>query len=681
MVHPGTRTPLRTATVLVAALALVLTGVLAALRAQPAAAATVTVLSDDFESGLAGWGGRGAATVALDSTDAPRGTQSLKVTGRTASWNGTALDVTTLFEPGTTYTVSAWVRLPNGSSGVAGVRLSAQRDNPSGTSYDTIATNSSVSSGSWAQVTGSYTPGPFATASLYVETTGSLADLLVDDVLVTSTALTPDLTLPSLRETWASSFPLGAAVEAPETLGARSDLLLRHFGQVTVGNAMKPDATHPTEGTWTFAGADQIVDYAVDHDLPVYGHTLLWHQQTPAWFFQRADGSALTTSAEDQALLRSRLQTHIQTFADHFRTTYGEYGTAGNPIFAIDVVNEVIDENQADGLRRSEWYRVLGPSYIADAFRYARAAFGPDVLLFINDYNTEFSNKRAPYLALVEDLLAQGVPVDGVGHQLHVEVGRSISGMEATIAAFEALPVTQAVTELDVSTYTSSGESWTTPPQSRLVEQGYYYRDVFAMLKKHASSLTSVTLWGLDDSRTWLRSGAAPLLFDGTLTAKPAYWGLVDPSRIEGTPTPTPTTPTPTPTSPTPTPTTPTPTPTTPTPTPTPTSGGACIVDYQVTSAWPGGFVGQVTVVNTGPTAVDGWTVRWTFGAGERLTQVWSAAVTQSGSTVTATNLSWNSRLAASGGSTTFGFIGTSTATPAANPTAAGLNGTVCVVR
>lgn len=677
MAHPGARTPLRTATVLVAALALVLAGVLAALRAQPAAAATVTVLSADFESGVAGWAGRGAAAVAVDGTDNPRGTQSLRVTGRTASWNGATRDVTALFEPGTTYTVSAWVRLPSGSSGTAGVRLSAQRDNPGGTAYETIATTEGVTSGSWSRITGSYTPGTFTTASLYVETTGSLTDLLVDDVLVTSTALTPDLTLPALKTTWASSFPLGAAIEAPETLGARSDLLLRHFGQVTPGNAMKPDATHPTETTWTFAGADQLVDYAVAHDLRVYGHTLLWHQQTPAWFFQRADGTALTTSTEDQTLLRSRLQTHIQTLADHFRAEYGEYGTAGNPIFAFDVVNEVIDENQPDGLRRSDWYRVLGPSYIADAFRYARAAFGPDVLLFINDYNTEFSNKRAPYLALVKDLLAQGVPVDGVGHQLHVEVGRSISGMEATITAFEALPVTQAVTELDVSTYRSSGESWTTPPQSRLVEQAYYYRDVFAMLKKHASALESVTLWGLDDSRTWLRSGAAPLLFDGTLTAKPAYWGLVDPSRIEGTQTPTPTTPTPT--TPTPTPTTPTPTPTT--PTPTPTSGGACVVDYQVSSAWPGGFVGQVTVVNNGSAAVDGWTVRWTFGAGEQLAQTWSATAAQSGTQVTATNLSWNARLAAAGGSTTFGFIGTSTATPAANPTAASLNGTACVVR
>jgi len=104
-------------------------------------------------------------------------------------------------------------------------------------------------------------------------------------------------------------------------------------------------------------------------------------------------------------------------------------------------------------------------------------------------------------------------------------------------------------------------------------------------------------------------------------------------------------------------------------------------VDYQVSSAWPGGFVGQVTVVNNGTAVVDGWTVRWTFGAGEQLSQVWSATATQSGTQVTATNLSWNSRLAAAGGSTTFGFIGSSSATPAANPTAASLNGTTCVVR
>ena len=534
---------------LVVAALVALVAVVAPFATSARAAATVVVQSD-FEGGLDGWQGRGDATVSL-SSQTPRGTQSLLVTGRTETWNGASLPVTSQLTPGVTYTVSMWLRLPSTGTGYADLRVSVQRDDANGSSYDTVATVTGVTSGEWKQVTASYTPGPFDSAQLYVESTSSLTDILVDDVVVTGDRATPDLTLPQLDETLAPWFPFGIAVEPADVLAGRGELVAHHAAQITPGNQMKPDAIQPTEGTFSFAAADLLVDFALEHGQRVYGHTLVWHQQTPQWWFER-NGVALTTSADDQALLRSRLKAHIRAIADHYRTTYGEFGTAGNPIFAFDVVNEVIDESQPDGLRRSEWYRILGPSYIANAFTYAREAFGPDVLLFINDYNSEYANKRAPYLALVKSLLAQGVPVDGVGHQLHVEVGRSLSDVEATITGFEALPVTQAVTELDVSTYLHGGESWTQPPAARLLEQAYYYRDMLAVLKRHASSLESVTVWGVDDSRTWLRAGAAPLLFDGALQAKPAFWGVVDPSRIGATSTPTPTptgTSTPTPTS------------------------------------------------------------------------------------------------------------------------------------
>ncbi|MBD7919239.1 endo-1,4-beta-xylanase [Cellulomonas sp. Sa3CUA2] len=676
------------------AVALVGVGALVAPLVAPARALSpAVVLASDFESGLGGWQARGAATVSTTSVGA-RGSGSLLVEDRVDPWDGALYPVTDLFEPGTTYTIGLWVRLPDGA-GSADLRVSVQRDLDGEPSYETVTTVEGVTS-QWRQVTGTYTPGPFDTASLYVESVSSPVDVMIDDVLVTGVRYTPDLSVTPVSD--AVSVPFGIAVEPQDLLGGRGDLLAHHAEQITPGNQMKPDAIQPTEGTFTFGAADGLVDWALEHDMRVYGHTLLWHQQTPAWFFQR-DGSALTTSAADQALLRERLRTHIEAIADHYRETYGEYGTPGNPIFAFDVVNEVIDENESDGLRRSEWYRVLGPSYIADAFRYARDAFGPEVQLFINDYNSEYPDKRAPYLRLVTDLLAQGVPVDGVGHQLHVEVGRSISMIEDTIEAFEALDVRQAVTELDVSAYRDSGEQWAAPPAARLLEQGYYYRDMFDMLERHAASFESITVWGLEDSRTWLRSGAAPLLFDGQLQVKPAYWGIVDPSRIGTTPTPTPTstptvtptvtptatvTPTPTPTAtPTPTPTaTPTPTPTatptrTATPTPTPTAGAGCRVAY-TTNDWNTGFTAGVRVTNAGPSALTGWTLTFAFAGGQRVTQGWSATWSQSGSTVTAANAAWNGTLAA-GATVDVGFNGSHTgANP--RPTAFALNGTPCTV-
>ena len=74
--------------------------------------------------------------------------------------------------------------------------------------------------------------------------------------------------------------------------------------------------------------------------------------------------------------------------------------------------------------------------------------------LFINDYNSEQAGKQQRYHALVERLLARGVPVDGVGHQFHVSLSMPVSALEAALDAFEDTGLTQAVTELDVTTGT-----------------------------------------------------------------------------------------------------------------------------------------------------------------------------------------------------------------------------------
>jgi endo-1,4-beta-xylanase len=97
---------------------------------------------------------------------------------------------------------------------------------------------------------------------------------------------------------------------------------------------------------------------------------------------------------------------------------------------------------------------------------------------------------------------------------------------------------------MDVSIYTNSSESFPTPPRDRLIRQAYKYRDLFDLYKRYSSELTSVTVWGLADDDTWLDTfpvvrNDAPLLFDEQLQAKPAYWGIVDPTRIEATPTAT----------------------------------------------------------------------------------------------------------------------------------------------
>lgn len=505
------------------------TGILAA------EAIEITALTTGFEDGLGAWGPRGteSAPVVTLSDVARTGASAASVAARGDTWHGLGASVADVFLPATTYELSAWVRLAPGES-ATDVRLSVQRTvEGADDAYDTVATATGVTPDAWVQVTGTY-QALTGSQLLYLETASGTASFLVDDVTVTQRAA-PGVQedIPSLKDV--VPWPFGVAIDERETTGASSQLVTKHFGQFTPENQMKPEAIQPTEGEFTFAAADALMDFAVDNDLRVYGHTLVWHSQTPDWFFEKTVTDSegvetavpLSTSAEDQAVLRARMRTHIETVAEHFRTTYGEYGTAGNPIVGFDVVNEVIAESEPDGLRRSEWFRVLGPGYIAEAFEIASEAFnggdpeGP-VALFINDYNTELPAKREAMFSVVEDLLAAGAPVDGVGHQLHVSLAQPIGQIKATLDRFAPLGLLQNVSELDVGI---DG----TITQEKLVEQGYYYADLFDVLRDY--DLSSVTVWGPTDTRSW-RSEGSPLLFDGQLQAKPAYWGIVDRAQL-----------------------------------------------------------------------------------------------------------------------------------------------------
>ncbi|MDT0165897.1 endo-1,4-beta-xylanase [Actinotalea sp. AC32] len=495
------------------------------------------VVGSTFEGDLDGWTARGdgSATAALVA-GGHESDGALQVTGRTQTWNG--VQRTVALEAGATYDLSVWVRMADGEP-TSPVTLSAELDveeNP----WTNIATASAVGPGSWAQISATYTVPAQGVRLLYLESSNATASFLVDDVRVTAQEVAVEPLTP-IKDT--VDFPVGVAIDERETTGAPSELLLRHFDQITGENHMKPYAWYAEDRTFRpDPQATTLMEYAQANDLRVYGHTLVWHSQTPDWFFQRADGTPLTTSAADQEVLRERMRTHIFSVAEHLAETYGEFGSTTNPLVAWDVVNEVVaDQGGDDGLRRSEWYRVLGPQFIDLAFRYADEAFnttyaadGTDrpVTLFINDYNTEDAGKAQRLLALVERLIADGVPVDGVGHQFHVSLSRSVGDLEAAIELFADLttadgdPLLQVVSELDVTTGTPV-------TQRNLVEQGYYYRDVFAMLREHAAELYSVTVWGLTDGRSWRVDSGAPLLFTDALAAKQAYYGVAEPENLQ----------------------------------------------------------------------------------------------------------------------------------------------------
>ena len=148
---------------------------------------------------------------------------------------------------------------------------------------------------------------------------------------------------------------------------------------------MKPDAWYDADRNFRIhPEAKALMDFAQANNLRVYGHTLLWHQQTPDWFFQRDDGTPLTNSTADQDILATRLHDHIFNVARTLSDQYGKFGSPTNPLVAFDAVNEVIsDAPETDGLRRSPYYNILGPAYIDDAFIWANQAFNADYAMAV----------------------------------------------------------------------------------------------------------------------------------------------------------------------------------------------------------------------------------------------------------------------------------------------------------
>ncbi|HSD29022.1 MAG TPA: endo-1,4-beta-xylanase [Vicinamibacteria bacterium] len=305
---------------------------------------------------------------------------------------------------------------------------------------------------------------------------------------------------------WAAAqVPIGAAVE-PDLLQrdpAYRATLVREFNAITPENAMKWGAVHPFEREWSFDPADQLVTFAEAHGMRIHGHTLVWHRQLADWLTP-----ALTRREVARAL------------ASHIETLVGRY--AGR-IASWDVVNEAIADG--GGLRDTYFLRACGEDHIAEAFRRAHAA-DPGTRLYYNDYGAERSGRKSDAVyALVRRLLDAGVPVHGVGLQMHVQATRppKPAAITASVARLLGLGLEVRITEMDVRVRRIRR----TDP---LALQRRVYHDAIAACAG-LSGFAGVTFWGVSDRHSWVHSEFgedAPLLFDRDYAPKPAYFGVRD---------------------------------------------------------------------------------------------------------------------------------------------------------
>ena len=340
-----------------------------------------------------------------------------------------------------------------------------------------------------------------------------------------------------LSDTFRDNFTMGVALSSPQSDDFNSQsrrIALEHFNGVTPEFELQPSFVAPEEGVFDFDRADRLVDFALQNNMTVRGHSLLWHEQTPDYF--------LVGSRED---IRQRLETYIGTVMEHF----------SGRIHIWDVVNEAVSTDLFrgdDGVgpdRNTIWYEAVGNAdYIDWAFQAARAA-DPNALLFLNDFETEEPRKAGWFRDIVRRLIERGVPIDGVGHQVHLRLESTAESVLASIDAMqnEFPNLVTHVTEMDISMYTDPGscyESGTNclpdlgpnPPLELLRQQAQIYRDVFAGLTQR-SFVEYVSLWGVTDGDSAANNNPAvrfnhPLLFDRDGEPKPAFFAITDPNFV-----------------------------------------------------------------------------------------------------------------------------------------------------
>ncbi|MCW5891111.1 MAG: endo-1,4-beta-xylanase [bacterium] len=304
---------------------------------------------------------------------------------------------------------------------------------------------------------------------------------------------------------------IGAAFVEGSDQPAFRALLGQEFGSTTMG--VYWSAVQPQPGVFNFASSDTAMAEATARGLRVRGHPLVWGRLAlPAWV------NAIT----DPAVMRTVMHTHIETLVGRYAGRVAQW----------DVVNEPLTffgtPGTTDGLEPYVFQRLLGPGYIEEALRVAHAA-DPQAKLFVNELLAFAPGpKQERFFRLVQDLLAAGAPLHGVGFQGHITppyapaYRPTRAEMEATIARFAALGLAVEITELDVSLPAPH-----TP--CALARQGETYRDVMAACLA-VPACTGVTVWGMGDGFSWIRSvlnyDGAPLPFDAAWQPKPAYRGL-----------------------------------------------------------------------------------------------------------------------------------------------------------
>lgn len=348
---------------------------------------------------------------------------------------------------------------------------------------------------------------------------------------------------PTLKDAFDGKFYIGTALNADQILEEDTGavrVVKAHFNSITAENIMKSEIIQPIEGEFDFDLADKFVEFGEKNGMKIIGHTLVWHSQAPKWFFVDEQGNDVSPE-----ILKERMKTHITTFVSRYK----------GRVKGWDVVNECINDDGS--WRNSKFYQILGEDFVRYAFEFAHEA-DPDAELYYNDYSMANPGRRQGVINMVKSLQEQGVRIDGIGMQGHLNMDYpSIEEFEKSLLAFADLGVQIMITELDLSVLPSPRrdvganvasifeyQKEINPyadglPEDVQEKQFKRYADFFRLFLKHQDKIDRVTLWGVNDAQSWKNDWPVngrtdyTLLFDRNNNPKPVVETIIKEATAE----------------------------------------------------------------------------------------------------------------------------------------------------
>lgn len=355
--------------------------------------------------------------------------------------------------------------------------------------------------------------------------------LAVGAIMATSVWAQKSPSQPTLKDVLGKYFLVGAAVDRnlPAGEDPQAEALVKaQFNQVVAENCMKGELIHPEVNRYDWTDADRLVDWSQRNGMTLIGHCLVWHSQPPKWMFTDEIGKNVSRET-----LIGRMYSHIMTVVTRYR----------GKIKGWDVVNEAFEDDGS--YRKTPYYNIIGPEYLALAFQFAHEA-DPNAELYYNDYSMSKPGKREAVCQLVRQLKAKGIRIDAVGMQSHNGYNYpDYSDYEKSLEAFAAEGVKVMLTELDMNMLPNPKDfnGAEISQNFKLMEQynpyvkgldkkaqklfNQRYLDLFRIVERHKDVISRVTFWGVNDGHTWLNDWPVkgrtnyPMLFDRDYQAKP----------------------------------------------------------------------------------------------------------------------------------------------------------------